>query len=124
MISALSLAVGSVAGGFLRYFISNLTARLWGNNFPYGTLIVNLSGCLLIGFLSSAFQGRFALNPQVRLLLMVGFCGAFTTFSAFMLDTAGLIRGGAPLLAFLNIFTSVIVGFFLFWLGVILGKVF
>ena len=124
MAALLNLAAGSVAGGFSRYFLSQTISRFWGSQFPYGTLVVNLFGCLLIGFLSSVAGGRVALSHQSRLLLMTGFCGAFTTFSAFMLETSDLTRGGHYLQAFLNIAVSIIAGFALFRLGVILGDAF
>jgi CrcB protein len=124
MAALLSLAAGSVAGGFSRYFLSQAASRLWGNQFPYGTLIVNLLGCLAVGFFSSVAGGRIPVSHQSRLLLMTGFCGAFTTFSAFMLETEGLARGGNYTQAFLNVIVSIVAGYALFRLGVVLGEAF
>ncbi|HRY29999.1 MAG TPA: CrcB family protein, partial [Elusimicrobiota bacterium] len=82
------LAVGSVAGGFARYLLSGAVHSKWGSGFPYGTLAVNLCGCFLIGLLNGLAEEKFLLNPHARLLLMTGFCGAFTTFSTIMLESS------------------------------------
>jgi CrcB protein len=117
----LALAVGSFAGGFARYYLAGWIYRVWGTQFPYGTLIVNLLGCFAIGFFSALAGEKYLLSPQARLLLMTGFCGAFTTFSTFMLETANLMKGGEIFFAFLNVAASLVIGFMVFRLGVILG---
>jgi fluoride exporter len=117
-----SLIVGSCAGGVARYALSGIIHRLGGATFPYGTLVVNVSGCFLIGFLAALSEEKFSLGPNARLLLMVGFCGAFTTFSAFMLETANLIKGGESLHALTNVVVSVAIGFLVFKLGVMLAE--
>lgn len=116
------LTLGGVAGTIARYILAGVVYQRLGTDFPYGTLIVNLIGCFLIGFFDSIFQERFLLSPLLRILLMAGFCGAFTTFSTFMLETANLIRDGESLRAFLNIMASVGVGFIVFRLGVFVGE--
>src|SRR3972149_12147921 len=73
----------------------------------HGTFTVNVLGCFLIGILVVLAEEKFLLNPQLRLMLMVGFCGAFTTFSTFILETANLTKQGEILNAFLNILLSV-----------------
>ena len=83
-----SLALGGVAGTFARYVLGGVIYQLFGTSFPYGTLAVNLLGCLIIGFLAALAEEKFLLGPNARLLLMVGFCGAFTTFSTFIFETA------------------------------------
>jgi fluoride exporter len=91
--------------------------------FPYGTFLVNMLGCFLIGFFVVLAEEKFLLGPNTRIFLMIGFCGAFTTFSTFMLETAHLIRDGSAIRAFINVMGSVAIGFVAFRLGVILGEV-
>jgi CrcB protein len=115
------LVAGGIAGTVARYVLAGTVYRFWGSDFPYGTLLVNLAGCLLIGFLSALAEDKLILGPNLRILLMAGFCGAFTTFSTFMYETAHLMRDGQTAQAFLNVAVSVIAGFFLFRLGVLIG---
>jgi len=117
------LIIGGIAGTLARYFFGNLAHRVLGVGFPYGTLVVNLSGCLIIGFLAALMQVKAVLSPNMRLLLMVGFCGAFTTFSSFIFETDALVRDTQFLWAFLNISISVILGFVLFRVGYIIGQI-
>lgn len=118
----ISLVAGGVAGTLARYFLAGAIYQVFGTAFPYGTLVVNLTGCFLIGFLACLAEEKFLLGPNARILLMIGFCGAFTTFSTFILETANLLRDGEAWRAFANVAVSVVIGFFFFWLGVILGK--
>ena len=122
MIKWVNLVLGGILGTVARYMLAGFIYQISGTNFPYGTLAVNLSGCFLIGFLAVLAEKKFILGPDARILLMVGFCGAFTTFSTFMLETANLIQEGENLRAFLNVMASVLVGFFVFKLGVLLGE--
>ena len=117
-----ALALGSLAGGFARYFLGGFVYRVTGTTFPYGTLAVNLIGCFLIGFFSSLSEEKLLLGPNARMLLMVGFCGAFTTFSTFMLETANLMKGGEFFHAFLNVAVSIILGFLMFRFGMLLAE--
>lgn len=118
----LALALGSLAGGFARYFLSGAVHGRWGALFPYGTLAVNLLGCFLIGFFDGLVQQRAFLNPHMRLLLMAGFCGAFTTFSTLMLETSFLMEKGQSTRAFLYVAASLSAGFLLLRLGVFLAR--
>jgi CrcB protein len=124
MAKLLLLATGSLVGGFARYFMAGFVYRILGASFPYGTLAVNIAGCFLVGLLASLADKKFLIGPDMRLLLMVGFCGAFTTFSTFMLETAYLLRDGEVWQAFLNIVLSVTLGFFILRLGMLLGELF
>lgn len=117
----INLMIGGITGTIARYLLAGFVYETMGTTFPYGTLIVNLVGCFIIGFLASLAEDKFILGPQARILLMVGFCGAFTTFSTFMLETANLMKDGENLRAFLNVALSVVLGFLLFKLGTILG---
>jgi|SRR3989338_7902233 len=123
MVKWLSLALGSIVGGFSRYFLAGFVYQIFGTSFPYGTLVVNLIGCFLVGFLAALAEEKFLLGPNARVLLMVGFCGAFTTFSTFMLETLNLTKDGEMFRALLNILTSVILGFIVIRLGVLLGEI-
>ena len=123
MIKFVHLVVGGATGTVARYALSGAAYRVFGAGFPYGTFAVNLTGCFILGFLASFTERRLVLDTNARLLLMVGFCGAFTTFSTFILETANLIKDGEATRAFLNVLLSVVVGFIVLRLGVLLGEV-
>jgi CrcB protein len=89
----LLIAVGGAAGSLLRYLLGGVVQRMSASGFPVGTMFVNVSGCFLIGILVRQFM-NMQLTPEVRALLVVGFCGGFTTFSTFSAETLGLIEGG------------------------------
>ncbi len=116
-----SLAAGGLAGTFARYGLSHLLRQRFGDAFPMGTLVVNLSGCLLIGFFAALAEQKSILGPNARMLLMVGFCGAYTTFSTFIFESAMLARNGHALTACANVLVSVGLGFACFQLGATLG---
>lgn len=118
---AVWVAAGSAAGGVARYFIGAWLNRGAGA-FPWGTVAVNLAGCFLIGFLASSADSRFGLGEHGRLLLMTGFCGGFTTFSAFMMENAGLAGSGRMESVLLNIGVSLFAGYSLFYAGFRFGK--
>jgi fluoride exporter len=89
------LAAGSLVGGFARYALAGIVYRAAGSSFPYGTLAVNLIACLLIGAFEGLSEGPDArLGLEGRLLLMSGFCGAFSTFSTLCLELSSLFKGG------------------------------
>jgi CrcB protein len=114
---------GGIVGTVARYVLAGAIYQKMGTTFPYGTLVVNLIGCFLIGFFDTLFEQKFLLSPLWRILLMAGFCGAFTTFSTFMLETGILIREGETLRAFINVMASVAIGFVVFRLGILIGKI-
>jgi CrcB protein len=97
MVNYLLVAVGSAVGGMARYACSGLAVRYISETFPWGTLLINVSGSLVIGVLAVVIplDGRWLMTPDARALLMVGLCGGFTTFSAFSLETLNLARNGA-----------------------------
>ncbi len=123
MVKIFNLVIGGIAGTLARYVLAGFVYKVWGTDFPYGTLAVNLSGCFIIGFLVSISENKFLLGTNAKMLLMIGFCGAFTTFSTFMLETSNLIKDGQSLRAFVNVLVSVVVGFVIFRIGVLLGEV-
>jgi len=122
MAEILSLAAGSLLGGFGRYFLGGAVQRLAGGSFPYGTLLVNLLGCFIIGLLHSLTLSKLSLSANARLLLIVGFCGAFTTFSTFILETSAAMDQGRHFSALSYLAASVLLGFACFRAGLGLGR--
>jgi CrcB protein len=123
MVKFINLIIGGAAGTIARYALDGFVCRICGISFPCGTLAVNLIGCFIIGFLVSVSENKFLLGPNARLLLMIGFCGGFTTFSTFMLETSNLIKDGQSIRAFMNVLISVVIGFVVFRIGVLLGEI-
>ncbi len=113
------VALGSALGGVARFWMSGLVAERIGEVFPWGTLTVNVLGSFIIGLFGTltAADGRLFVPPEVRVLVMVGFCGGFTTFSSFSLQTLALARDGEWLWAGANIVLSVLVCLVAVWLG-------
>ncbi|NJO23361.1 MAG: fluoride efflux transporter CrcB [Sphingomonadales bacterium] len=113
------IAVGSALGGVARYWCSGVAARLIGETFPWGTLIVNIVGSLIIGFFATitAPDGRLFVDATGRQFVMVGLCGGFTTFSSFSLQTLNLMHDGQWLYVGLNIGASVILCLLAVWIG-------
>jgi CrcB protein len=114
---------GAGCGGVLRYWISSLSYGFLGHQFPYGTLIVNISGCFLMGFLFTLLIERFdGIGPHLRSLLLIGLLGGYTTFSSFSIETLNLFENNAPLTGMTNILLSVILCLTATWLGVMGGR--
>ena len=122
MIKILNLIIGGIIGTIARYFMSGFVYRVFGTNFPYGTLLVNLTGCFIIGFLTAVSASKFLIDANTRVLLMIGFCGAYTTFSTLILETDNLVKNGQMTIALTNVLASVIMGFVLFRIGVLVGE--
>lgn len=123
MIKWVYLVLGGVGGTVCRYLLSGAVYQVFGASFPYGTFVVNVSGCLFIGFLSVLSDEKLILSPEFKFLLMAGFCGAFTTFSTFMLETGNLLKDGETVRALSNVVLSVVIGFLAFRLGIYLGRI-
>jgi fluoride exporter len=115
------LIVGGSLGTLSRYALGVLIARSWGAGFPWGTLVINLSGCFLIG-VAFALGDRSLLGPSSRLAFMTGFLGAYTTFSTYALETANFARGGQLGVAAVNLLASTFGGLLLVVLGMYLGR--
>ncbi len=111
MLRTLSLlAISGAAGTVARYGLAAAVLRWRGPGFPWGTLAVNLLGCLLFGYFTTLADERNAISPETRLLLTTGFLGAFTTFSTFAWETTQLGRAQQPLHALLNVAAQVAIG--------------
>src|SRR6478735_10567677 len=109
MTQALLVAVGGAFGSLLRYGVGLWSLRVAGPGFPWGTLTVNLVGCFLIGVLAELISRKFGGSVELRLLLITGVLGGFTTFSAFSLDALVLFERGETVAALLYIASSVVV---------------
>ena len=114
--------LGGFIGSALRYWTSILSYRFFGQEFPNGTLIVNISGCFLIGFLMTIFEQRFIVNPNLRIFLTIGILGGFTTFSSFSYETIALLREGSYLIGFENIIFSLIGCLVATSAGILIGR--
>lgn len=114
----LFIGLGGFLGAVLRYAVSELVQN-WSkvSHFPFGTLAVNLLGCLLIGALAQLGESKNVFTPEATSLIFLGFLGAFTTFSTFSNDSLNLMRNGQSLLSYLNIGASVVLGLAAVWLG-------
>jgi len=118
----LFIGLAGLLGTLSRYWMSGWAARKFGETFPMGTLIVNLIGCFLIGFLFYLMQERFLVNQTLRTVILIGFLGGFTTFSSFGMQTFTLLRDGEFGFAVLNIVVSNVGGLILVWAGYSLAK--
>jgi CrcB protein len=119
----LIIGAGGFAGAVTRYAVALWIGQRWGRSFPLGTFVINVSGSLLIGLLMPLLTERFVVNPHWRLLLVVGFLGAYTTFSTFEYETGALLKDGEWVFAGLNIILSIVVGFVALKMGEMLAKI-
>jgi fluoride exporter len=118
----LAIALGSALGGLARYLLGNLVQRWAGDAFPLHTLLINVTGSFLIGFLYRYAAESGGLSPEWRGFLMIGFCGGYTTFSAFSLETVRLIETGAVGRAMAYAVLSVVLSVGAAALGMVAGK--
>lgn len=121
MLKILLAGLGGFAGAVLRYLTYSLSNRLFSEQFfPYGTLAVNVAGCLFIGFLGAFFETKtFVLSPEIRILIITGFLGGFTTYSTFGYEVLTLVRSGHTAAAVSNLVLHLILGLGAVWLGFI-----
>ncbi len=100
------IALGAVVGASARYFISGYIARTFATAFPYGTLFINITGSLLLGFFLILAGERILLDPRWRFLIAIGFCGSYTTFSSYAFETFAYMEQGQWLLVAVNLVAS------------------
>lgn len=122
MNNLLAIALGGALGAVMRYLTSTNVHRLFGTSFPYGTLTVNVVGSLLMGFISILLLERLLLPDYWRAIIMIGFLGAFTTFSTFSIETFNLIQAGQHAKALLNMSTNLVFCISATWIGIIAGR--
>jgi CrcB protein len=122
MMNYLIIGAGGFVGAITRYILAVWIGQRWGRSFPLGTFIINVTGSFLIGLFMTLMAERFTENPQWRLLLVVGFLGAYTTFSTFEYETGALLKDSEWLFASLNVILSVFVGFLALKLGEAIAK--
>jgi CrcB protein len=111
--------LGGGAGACSRYLISQFANTKWGADFPIGTLIANSAGCFIIGVFMAAITEKYIINPNWRLLIVVGFIGGLTTFSSFSYESIRLLQDGGLNLAMANILANMVIGFTATWLGML-----
>ena len=94
MLDFLAISLGAIVGANARYFISRFTSRIYGPAFPYGTLFINVTGSFIVGFFMIWTTQRVIVDPRWRLLVVVGFCGGFTTFSSYAYESMAYVEQG------------------------------
>lgn len=119
------VALGSALGGVSRFFLSGLIAQRVGQTFPWGTILVNITGSFIIGLLGACIAAEGRVSPKhqqfINYFLMIGICGGYTTFSSFSLQTLNLVRDGEWLHAGANVVVSVVCCLVAVWLGHVAG---
>ncbi|HSM25309.1 MAG TPA: fluoride efflux transporter CrcB [Anaerolineaceae bacterium] len=117
------ISIGAVLGANLRYWIGDWAAQRFGSGFPYGTMIINLTGSFLLGFIVSVSLEHLILDPRLRIFLTIGFLGSYTTFSTLAYESVTLISQGQWGLGIFNLLGSCLLGAIFAVLGIWLGKV-
>ncbi|HRO85830.1 MAG TPA: fluoride efflux transporter CrcB [Niabella sp.] len=120
----LAIGTGSFLGGISRFLLSRFVQNQVISSFPYGTFVVNIIGCFIIGILYGLFEKDQLLSPEWRMFLTVGFCGGFTTFSTFAGENYSLLKDGNFMYMALYASLSVFLGIMAVWLGNLLIKLF
>ena len=118
----LLIAIGGALGSIARYWVGSSIAGRMGIKFPYGTLIVNLTACIIIGFTMTYLGKRAELSPAWRFLIPVGFIGAYSTFSTYEWETLSSLRSGAFAIAALYAIGSLVLGLAAVWCGTLLAE--
>lgn len=116
------LAIAGVVGTLCRYWLGGLVQRAYGGVFPWGTFAVNMTGCFLFGIVWAAAEERMLIGAELRAILLIGFMGAFTTFSSFIFETGQLMRDSQWALVAGNMVLQNITGLVMFFLGIYAGR--
>ena len=119
----LMIAIGGALGSVARYWVGSTISGRVGVRFPYGTLVVNLTACLVIGFTLTYLGKRADLDPAWRFLITIGFVGAYSTFSTYEWETLSTLRSGAFFLAGLYAIGSLVLGLIAVWGGAALAEI-
>ncbi len=123
MMNTLLIFLGAGLGGVFRYQVANAVYFFSGRQFPYGTLVVNVTGCFLMGFLFAILLERFdGMGSSLRAFLLIGLLGGYTTFSSFSIETLNLVENGNWSSAALNVLLSMVLCMIAVWVGVIGGR--
>jgi CrcB protein len=118
----LLIATGGALGSLARYGVGSLVANRMGTRFPYGTFVINLTACLIIGFSLTLMERHTTMNPAWRFLIPIGFVGAYSTFSTFEWEIFANLRLGGFLIAALYVSLSLLLGLLAVWLGALLAR--
>jgi CrcB protein len=121
-VNYLWIALGAIVGASARYFLSLLIARDFSSVFPYGTLLINVTGSLLVGFFLVFSTERVLIDPRWRLLVVIGFCGSYTTFSSYAYESFALMERGQWLLTGVNIIGSNVLSLAAIIAGAVLAR--
>jgi len=116
------ISLGGILGANTRYWLGGWAAQRWGTTFPFGTLFINLSGSLVLGFFLTLTTERFLLDPRWRVLFVIGFLGAYTTFSTYTYESVNLMLNGQWQLGLLNLLGSALLGGVAVAIGIFLGR--
>ena len=118
----LLIAIGGAAGSLARYAAGTAVMTRFASRFPLGTMVVNVTGCFLIGLLMTLLTERFSSGTNWRPLLVIGFLGGYTTFSSFEWESYAAIRGGSMWIGMVNLIASVAFGYAAVWLGALVAR--
>jgi CrcB protein len=120
----LVLSLAGAAGTLARFWVGGFVQRLSGEAFPFGNFLVNLSGCLLFGLIYALVENRSGLPGELRLYVLTGFMGAYTTFSTYMFESVALLQHGQWLAASANLFGQTVLGIVCIMAGLAVGRFF
>lgn len=122
MKQVLFVGLGGAAGSILRYLVNMVTLKYYSASFPLATFIVNVTGCFIAGLIFGSFLSETNESHNLKLLLITGFCGGFTTFSAFALENVRLLSAGNTLTMLAYVTTSVVAGLLAAWIGLLITR--